>query len=180
MSDSGIVNTTERYIAQLERRVENLERRALSLAGPLPVGGCCELYCCEEEPFTLLDDVGESALFCTTDIEEVSMGRLRLLVTGAFVMIASGSGPANLIWNVQVGGTNYAPSYLLNLNNINNGEEFTFPFHNVVDVTSPTTTVALFIQNGNTTDITITAVSLSVQVFATDEGSLSCGTVLGS
>lgn len=177
MSDSGIIQTTERFLAQLDRRVENLERRARSLTTPEPSFGCCTLYCCNDNPGGTIT-TGNVSNDCETDIEDIGGVGLRLDVSGFYVIQSLGNGATDNLVGATVDGTVYMEQGRF-ARTVATNDIWTLPIEQVIDVNTASPLVAAFYWNIGTVSTTLVAVTLKVRVYPR-EGSQACGEVAGS
>ena len=179
MSDWGGVPNAVSKMAELERRIETLERRAPAFAGPPPIQSCCDVYCCDVAPF---DDLAfaELGFYCSTDIQEQAGVDLRLSMWCMVVIQQQGTGTND--FDAQVGfdvdATQYVQLARTNLS-LRQNDIITMNAVNTVDISGTTATVDVFVQNLQLTTIRVLAVNFRLGVGPTD-GSLACGEVAGS
>lgn len=177
MTDWGGIPDDRKKMAELERRIENLERRALSLTAPVTSGGCCDLFCCNSTPIDTLD-IGEVGQYCSIDIDEQAGIGLRLDLDCMVVLESAGTGGVDAIVTFAVDGSVFVEE-AREARGMTTSDIFTLSNTMVVDTLSSAPNVVVYVQNLNVTTINVLAVNLKVRVGPKD-GSTACGEVAGT
>lgn len=160
-------------------RLEEIERRVLTLGDEPPEeGGCCVVLCCNDSPAEDLE-VGQTGTYCSVSLEETPGDAIRLAVNATVTIQAVDAGQVLLDAAVSVNGTVYLERSDLVLT-MAAGDKIPISVTNVIDVNDPDPAVAIVVRNLNTPTIRIVKLNLQVLVYGVRDGSTACGEVAGT